>query len=213
MVGLFNPKTCHSLTVLLLCLFHIQGRPRVVSGRVSHHRPEGIHPLQLCCDVHSRNWIVCHAGNIIILYSTPCHSASTPFHTMHVVSLEKGKWLSWRCETYVPVLQVVFQEHLQKRSYEAPARSWKYARLLSDSREWDDPRWAGLFRYLSSDCYTVHTQSQGAITNSQIRLVFPTAHSFTTNLLSPNSIALSEFSFALQPRTKTEEEISTRAFT
>lgn len=89
--------------------FGIQGWSRVVSGRVSHHRPEGLHPTQLCCNDHGGDWTVRHTGNRMMLLSTPCHSTSTPSHTMNACCVPEGREVvSSKRETYcVFVLQVV----------------------------------------------------------------------------------------------------------
>lgn len=42
-----------------------QGWPRVVHGRVPHHRPAGLHPIQLHCDDHHGDWAVRHTGSLI----------------------------------------------------------------------------------------------------------------------------------------------------
>ncbi len=92
--------------------FGLQGWSRVVSGRVSHHRPAGLHPTQLCCNDHGGDWTVRHTGNIMMLLSTSCHSTSTPSHIMHAAPLREGKWLAQSVKhTVCFVFQMVLQEH------------------------------------------------------------------------------------------------------
>lgn len=81
----------HKLIHVIPVSSYHQGWSRVVFGWVPHHRPEGLHPIQLCCNEHSGDWSVCHTGNILL--TTPYHSTSTPSHILHSVSLKEGKWL------------------------------------------------------------------------------------------------------------------------
>lgn len=96
-------KLTHDITAVSSC---IQGWSRVVFGRVSHHRPAGLHPVQLRCNDHSGDWTVRHAANTTMLLSAPCHSTSTPSHIVHVP--EGREVVSSTRDAYcVFVLQVV----------------------------------------------------------------------------------------------------------
>lgn len=65
-------------SVIVALSSDIQGRSRVVFGGVSHHRPAGLHPVQLCCNDHSGDWTVRYrTGNTMILLNlnTISHNA------------------------------------------------------------------------------------------------------------------------------------------
>lgn len=88
--------------VFINVFFNIQGWCRVVFCRVSHHRPAGLHPTQLCCNDHSGDWTVRHTGNTMTLLTTLCHSLLHSVISFKAyLILRERKWLAQKLKHIV----------------------------------------------------------------------------------------------------------------